>query len=149
MELKTLQYFSHNLTDPIHEVFQVLDNPNHSEYNKLLHDMKSINAEELSLFVIEKQIDFYIKDSFNIDIERRAWFLINRLHRDIASKRLDELSGNGVRLKPYNSLNLKAVSYTHLNSDLTKIHNIYLPQMLQTVLWDSNLSGLNLHNLYV
>ena len=36
MELKTLQYFSHNLTDPIHEVFQVLDNPNHSEYNKLL-----------------------------------------------------------------------------------------------------------------
>ena len=23
MELKTLQYFSHNLTDPIHEVFQV------------------------------------------------------------------------------------------------------------------------------
>ena len=52
MELKTLQYFSHNLTDPIHEVFQVLDNPNHSEYNKLLHDMKSINAEELSLFVI-------------------------------------------------------------------------------------------------
>lgn len=37
MELKTLQYFSHNLTDPIHEVFQVLDNPNHSEYNKLLH----------------------------------------------------------------------------------------------------------------
>ena len=70
MELKTLQYFSHNLTDPIHEVFQVLDNPNHSEYNKLLHDMKSINAEELSLFVIEKQIDFYIKDSFNIDIEK-------------------------------------------------------------------------------
>ena len=109
MELKTLQYFSHNLTDPIHEVFQVLDNPNHSEYNKLLHDMKSINAEELSLFVIEKQIDFYIKDSFNIDIERRAWFLINRLHRDIASKRLDELSGNGVRLKPYNSLNLKEI----------------------------------------
>lgn len=58
MELKTLQYFSHNLTDPIHEVFQVLDNPNHSEYNKLLHDMKSINAEELSLFVIEKQSFF-------------------------------------------------------------------------------------------
>ena len=109
MELKTLQYFSHNLTDPIHEVFQVLDNPNHSEYNKLLHDMKSINAEELSLFVIEKQIDFYIKDSFNIDIERRAWFLINRLHRDIASKRLDELSGNGGRLKPYNSLNVKEI----------------------------------------
>ena len=109
MELKTLQYFSHNLTDPIHEVFQVLYNPNHSEYNKLLHDMKSINAEELSLFVIEKQIDFYIKDSFNIDIERRAWFLINRLHRDIASKRLDELSGNGVRLNPYNSLNLKEI----------------------------------------
>lgn len=107
--IKNTSILFSQLNRSIHEVFQVLDNPNHSEYNKLLHDMKSINAEELSLFVIEKQIDFYIKDSFNIDIERRAWFLINRLHRDIASKRLDELSGNGVRLKPYNSLNLKEI----------------------------------------
>lgn len=109
MELKTLQYFSHNLTDPLYEVFQILDNSNHSEYSNLLYDIKSINAEELSLFVIENQIDFYIKDCFNIDMQRRAWFLTNRLHKDIASKRLDELSGNEVRLKPYNSLNLKEI----------------------------------------
>ena len=51
MELKTLQYFSHNLTDPIHEVFQVLGNPNHSEYNKLLHDMKSVSYTHLKLLV--------------------------------------------------------------------------------------------------
>ena len=52
MELKTLQYFSHNLTDPIHEVFQVLDNPNHSEYNKLLHDMKLISTLKIVLILI-------------------------------------------------------------------------------------------------
>lgn len=109
MELKTLQYFSNNLTNPIHEVFQILDNSNHPEYKSLLYDIKSINAEELSLFVIENQFDFDIKDSFNIDMQRRARFIINRLYKDIASKRLDELSGNEVRLKPYNSLNLKEI----------------------------------------
>lgn len=109
MEPKTLQYFSQNLSSLCFELFQVLDNPDHPEYNNLLHDMRSINDEELPLYVSGNDIDSGIRDSSNIDLDNKAHFLINRLCNDIAIKRLKTLCSDDVRLKPYNSFNLKEI----------------------------------------
>ena len=62
MELKTLQYFSHSLTDPFYEVFQILDNSNHPEYNNLLQDIKTI-IRLISYFL--KLLNLYLKAKRN------------------------------------------------------------------------------------
>ncbi len=123
-ELKTLQYFSESIIDPIHEVFRVLDNVNHQEYEKLLSDLESIEKDELTKYIEDKNIDFFIRDVINIDLERRAYFLANLLHLEIARERLNTLLDTSSRPKPYNSNNLNDVSID--NSGLVNISDFNL-----------------------
>lgn len=109
-ELRTIQYFLRSIIDPIFEIFEVLENPNHPEYNDLLLDLNEIDPEELSKYVKEKDVDSFLGNTLNLDLERRTYFLVNRIHNDIAQKRLEALIRDDERPEPYNSDNLKNLS---------------------------------------
>ncbi|WP_394708113.1 hypothetical protein [uncultured Bacteroides sp.] len=109
MELKTINYFSQSMKPIISEISEVLDNPNHPEYNNLLNDIQSIDLDELNKFINEKDIDFYIRNVKNIDLERKAFFLSDCLYNDIACRRIETLVSNKERPMPYDSVNLKNI----------------------------------------
>jgi len=108
-ELRTLKYFSESLSAPIYEVFEVFDNSEHFIHSDLLNDLNQIDSEELEEFVKRENIDFHIRDTQNLDISRRCWFLAELLDKKIAEKRLIALVNREKRPLPYNSENLKDV----------------------------------------
>ena len=84
----TFDYFVRTILDPMFELFEVLDNVNHKEHEKLMIDIHSIDQFELDHFVKEKHIDHFLDGMENKDIGRRAYFLINQLQKDIAKCRI-------------------------------------------------------------
>ncbi len=105
--LQTLEYFSRCLIPPLYEVFDILYNPEHQEFNRLLHDLGSIDDISLNFFVVERQIDHLINNNEDIDTVRRAYCLIERLQLEISRSRIDQLLLKTKRPNPYNSENLK------------------------------------------
>lgn len=106
MNLKSLEYFSHRLLEPMYELDNVLQDRNHPEYVNVMYDINHIDNKELQEFVEKTGIDFYIRDRLNIDIERRKKFLqMNLLYNAIAKKRIELLSSS-VTFKGLTSMKL-------------------------------------------
>ena len=57
MNLKSLEYFSHRLLDPIYELEHLIQDSNHPEYNNLLYDIKHIDKDQLQEYVEKENID--------------------------------------------------------------------------------------------
>ena len=106
MNLKSLEYFSHRLLDPLYELEHIIQDSNHPEYNNLLYDIKHIDKDQLQEYVEKENIDIHIIDKSNIDFERRKMYLQMRLlYNAIAKKRLELLSSS-VMYKGLTSLKL-------------------------------------------
>lgn len=74
MEIKTFQHFSQSMSPLNYEIYEILRNVDHPEYENLVCDLQSIDPEELNKYIIQNDIDFYIKNTSNIDLERRICF---------------------------------------------------------------------------
>ncbi len=105
---KTLNYFCSSLIDPFFEVFEILDNPKHIEYQNLSDDLLNLDKSELENYVTKHNVDRLLSRAENKDQQRRAWFLIDLLQKGIAEKRLSILVTKG-RTLPYTSDNLKDI----------------------------------------
>ncbi len=102
----TFDYFSRSLLDPMFEVFEVLDNNNHPENERLKIDLNTIDKIDLEKYVIKNHIDFHLDRVENKDIGRRAYYFVHKLHKDIARIRIKKLLDINDRPAPYNSSNL-------------------------------------------
>lgn len=105
-QYQTFDYFSKNLIDPQFKVFDVLDNNNHPEHERLMFDLNNIDKTDLEKYVIESNVDFYLDRVENKDIGRRAHYLVDKLHKDIARVRIEKLLDKNARPAPYDSNNL-------------------------------------------
>ncbi|KUO64812.1 MAG: hypothetical protein APF83_14150 [Lutibacter sp. BRH_c52] len=94
MKYRTLGYFSQQLIDPMYEVFEVLDNNEHSEYENLMQDIKDINSKDLISFVHQHQIEHLLNKNNDIEIEKRSFYLIFHLQREITNSRIETLLQN-------------------------------------------------------
>jgi len=121
----TFNYFSKSLLDPMFHVFEVLDNDSHPKNKKLKIDLNSIDRIDLEKYVAENHIDFYLDRVEDKDIGRRAYYLVHKLHKDIARVRIEKLLDRNNRPEPYNSNNLTGLqidknclaSIDHFNID--------------------------------
>lgn len=102
----TFDYFASNLLDPIFEVFEVLGNNSHSEYNNLLNDIGGFSQEELNKYFQENHIDELNWSVENKEQFRRAYYLVHLLQKNIAKERLKKLTLQNRKPPPYNSKNL-------------------------------------------
>jgi hypothetical protein len=110
----TFGYFSSCLTDTMYEVYEVLDNKQHSERKKLLNDINSIEKLELEKFVNENNIGCYTNRIEGGDFERKLFFFIHLMNKDIATNRIEKLLDTKDRPSPYNSENLQSITiYKH------------------------------------
>ncbi|MBV5282337.1 MAG: hypothetical protein JZU53_07875 [Paludibacter sp.] len=115
MKFKTFDYFAFNMTDPLWEVYEVIDNKSHNQYNNLISDLDSIDSSDLEKFVKEKHIDDFLNRQENKDLGRRIHYMIYKLHKEITKERIRILIDSMDRPEPYNSENL-------LNIKLDKNH---------------------------
>lgn len=106
----TFDYFSKCISDPMTEVYDVLDNVNHPEYEKLKSDLISIDKIDLEKHVVENNVDFFIDErEEDKDLERRIFYLAYMLRNDIARMRIMKLLDINDKPSPYNSSNLKGL----------------------------------------
>ena len=95
MNLKSLEYFSHRLLEPMCELDNVLQDRNHPEYVNVMYDINHIDNKELQIYVENNKPDIYIFDKSNLDFERRKMYLRSRLlYNGIAMKRKELLSSS-------------------------------------------------------
>lgn len=111
MIYKSLDYFTSNLVDPMFLVFEILGEENHKEHKNLMTDIQNIDSEKLILYTNEKHIDGFIREDDDIDLSRRAYYLIFHLQKEIASTRFKKLLNTDKRPEPYNSHNLKDIDF--------------------------------------
>lgn len=116
MSLKSLNYFSHCLLDPMYELDNIIRDSNHPEYANLLYDINHIDDKELQIYVEENNPDIYIFDKSNLDFERRKMYMqMSLLYNAIAKKRL-ELLFSSVTFKGLTSLKLTDDNLLDLSS---------------------------------
>lgn len=104
-QLKSLKYFCSSLIDPMYELFQVLDNDNHSEHQNVLSDIRSLDSYDLTRFVEKNHIDEQIGENEDKETARRAHFLVNLLQYQINVQRKEKLTEATERQAPYDSSN--------------------------------------------
>ena len=81
MPYKTLDYFARNLIDPMFEVFEVMDNKEHPEYENLMFDIKNINKHDLDLFVEKHHIDNFLNRLEDKELGKRAYYIVFNLQK--------------------------------------------------------------------
>jgi len=148
-KFKTIEYFKSCLLDPMFEVFRILNNPSHEQYNNLIFDLNHIDKSSLEECVKENNIDFYLDKFENKGQGRRAYYLINLLHKEIAKERILALLDKSPRPKPYNSENLREIEI--INDNLVSIkkfniddfgyqHNDFVYELTPSIITQSNSS---------
>jgi hypothetical protein len=109
MVFKTLEYFERSLMDPMFEVFEVIDNKQHPEYNNLMSDIENIDAKELGQFVEQHHIENFLNRRDNKELGRRAYYLVFHLQKEIANERIRKFTQFNTLPDPYGSENLKNI----------------------------------------
>lgn len=94
------------MTDPMWEVYEVIDNKSHNQYNNLISDLESIESSDLEKFVREKHIDGFLNRQENKDLGRRIYYTIYKIQKEITKERIKDLIDFIDRPKPYKSENL-------------------------------------------
>lgn len=120
----TFDYFSRSLLDPKFAVYEILDNENHPENKNLKIDFDSIDKKELEKYVQENHIDFFIGRNENKDAERRLFYFVHQLNKDIVSMRIEKLLDSCQRPSPYNSNNLQSIIIDKNNLTSIEVFNI-------------------------
>ena len=105
----TFDYFSRCLLVTVFEVLEILDNNKHPESKKLKRDFDSISKLELEKYVEDNHIDFYIDRHEKKDYERRQFYFVHLINKEIAKYRIGNLTDTNLRPAPYNSENLKSL----------------------------------------
>lgn len=105
-KLKSLNFFCGSLIDPMFEVFEILDNNEHKEHQKVLCDIKSLAPDELENFVDKYHINEIIGRQEDKETARRAYFLVHVLQKQINDQRKSKLTEITKRQVPYDSSNL-------------------------------------------
>jgi hypothetical protein len=129
--VRTLPFFCNSLIDPFFEVFEILDTPNHPQYQNLVEDIAGIDANELGVYVIQHHVDIYLNKWEDKNLGRRAYFIIDKLQNGMAEARLNSLLSEEVRPAPYNSQNLHGMELDGNNLVSTEhfdgafVHNGY------------------------
>lgn len=108
-QLKSIEYFSGSLMDPMFELFEVLDNQDHPEHQNVLLDLKSIDSDALTDFVNKRYIDEMIGRRDDKDTSRRAYFLIHLLQNEINEHRKRKLTEEINIQAPYGSPNFHGI----------------------------------------
>lgn len=117
MNLKSLEYFSHRLLEPMYELDNVLQDRNHPEYVNVMYDINHIDNKELQIYVENNKPDIHIFDKSNLDFERRKMYLQSRLlYNGIAMKRKELLSSSVSTFKEIGSLNFTDDNLLDLSS---------------------------------
>lgn len=116
---RTFDYFKSTLEDPTFELFSILDNSSHQEYNNLRLDLKEIDSESLAKFVEDRRIDRLLINTSDIDEGRRAYYLIESIRKEVAHQRLLVLIEDTKKPLPYTSGNLHEISI--LNNSLVSV----------------------------
>ncbi|NVO12058.1 MAG: hypothetical protein HXX16_19020 [Bacteroidales bacterium] len=109
MKFKTLEYFASNLTDPMWEVFEVLNDKNHPQYDNLMSDIENIDNFDLDNFVKEHHIDHFLNRQENKELGRRTYYLVFKLQKEITKERIIKLLEFDKRPEPYTSENLSDI----------------------------------------
>lgn len=89
-KLKTIEYFKSCLLEPS-EIFEILNNPSHEQYNNLIFDLNHLDKFSLEEYVKEYNIDRYLNRFENKDQGRRIFYLLNLLREEIAKERISAL----------------------------------------------------------
>ena len=108
-KFKTLEHFKSCLLDPSFEIFEVLKNTSHYEYENLIDDLNSIDKTSLEKYVEENKNDFYLREFEDKDQGRRVYYFIALLRSEIAKERIIALCDKSTRPKPYDSENLRGI----------------------------------------
>lgn len=103
----TFNYFSKTLLDPMFEIHEVLQNIDHPEYKNLKKDFAEINTEDLTNYVEEHQIDFFLDRYDDKDHGRRLHYFVNQINKEVARVRIEKLIDPTNRQDPYSFDNLK------------------------------------------
>ncbi|WP_396149827.1 hypothetical protein [Flavobacterium sp.] len=103
-QLKIFEYFKSSQEDALFGISELLDNPNHPEYQNLMTDIENIDLNILENFVESQKINRFLGGKDNQHHEKCKWFLISTIQKGIAEERLKALVENKL---PYNSENLK------------------------------------------
>jgi len=119
--IKTLEYFKSCLKDPLFEVFEILHNTSHPQYEKLIEDLNNLDEKSLDEYSRKYKIDFWLCGRLERNIEKRARVLIYILQEEIAKERIKTLCDTSDLPKPYNSQNLK--NFKIDNDKLVSIEN--------------------------
>lgn len=109
MKFKTFDYFALNMTDPMWEVYEIIDNKSHNQYNNLISDLESVDSLDLEEFVREKHIDGFLDRQEKKDLGRRIYYIIYILQKEITKERIKNLIDSTDRPRPYNSKNLLTI----------------------------------------
>ncbi|WP_304067799.1 hypothetical protein [Pedobacter glucosidilyticus] len=101
-QLKIFKYFKSSLEDAFFEIVEILDNPNHLQYENLISDVASIDLNTLEDFVTQNNIHRFLDETENQHLEKCKWFLISKIQHGISEERLKSLVENQL---PFNSIN--------------------------------------------
>jgi len=124
-KFKTIEYFKSCLIDPSFEIFEVLNNTSHYEHKNLIDDLNGIDKTSLEKYIEENKIDFYLREFEDKDQGRRAYYLIDLLHKEIAKERIMALRDDSPRPKPYDSENLRGIEIDSNNLVGIRNFNFY------------------------
>ncbi len=89
-EPRTFEYFASDPLDVMFTVFEVADDSLHPKHRDLVRDLGDITGDELIQFREEGKYNHLIsrKNVRSEERETKLWFMVDYLHRTIASKRL-------------------------------------------------------------
>jgi len=105
----TLEYFKTSLIDAFFDLPDIMGDSTHPQYENLQNDIKNINTEDLELFVAENNIDRFIERFEDKDLQKRRFYLIEKIRNQIAIDKIDILLRTDLSL-PYSSNNLRDLS---------------------------------------
>lgn len=88
------------------EVYEVLDNSSHEQYENIVSDLSSIDTNESNKYANENDIDFFLNRDEDKILGRKIYFYIHQLQNEIAQWRLKNLLDSNNKPAPYNSPNL-------------------------------------------